>query len=136
MFKVKWLVAAGLMASATGCVDPNGYSTTGYGGYPSYGSGYPSYGSGYPSYGYGGYPSYGYGSYPSYGSGYGYNSGYYSQPTTVYQPTRVVTQTQTRYVPVPVPSTQTSTTTEQHHHNRHGDWDKNGDGIPDRYQQR
>src|SRR5712691_6958101 len=77
MRNVKWLVAAGLVVAVTGCVETNGYPTTSYGGYPSYGGGYPS----------------------SYGSsGYGYG---YSQPS-YYQPAPVVTQT--RYVPVPVAS--------------------------------
>ena len=40
MRNVKWLVAAALAVSATGCVETNGYPTT------SYGGGYPS------SYGY------------------------------------------------------------------------------------
>jgi len=128
MRNVKWLVAASPMASLTACVEMNGYPTTSYGGYPSYG-----YNSGY---GYNGYNS---------GYGYsGYNSGYYAQPssyyqpTTVYQPTRVVTQT--RYVPVPVPS-QTASSRSYHRRDSDGDGipdrydrDKNGDGIPDRYQ--
>jgi len=49
MRNVKWLVAAGLVVAVTGCVETNGYPTTSYGGYPSYGGGYPSYGGGYPS---------------------------------------------------------------------------------------
>ena len=77
MRNVKWLVAAALAVSATGCVETNGYPTT------SYGGGYPS----------------------GYGYSNGYSNGYYAQPTyypqaTYYQPAPVVTQT--RYVPVPV----------------------------------
>ena len=122
MRNVKWLVAAGLVASLTACVEMNGYPTTSYGGYPSYG-----YNSGY---GYGGYNS-GYYAQPS--------SSYY-QPTPAYQPTRVVTQT--RYVPVPVPS-QTASSRSYHRSMRDSDGDgipdrydrdKNGDGVPDRYQ--
>jgi hypothetical protein len=128
MRNVKCLVAAGLVVSLAGCVETNGYPTTSYGGYPSYGGGgYPSYGGGYPS---------------SYGSsGYGYN-----QPT-YYQPAPVVTQT--RYVPVPVASPPQVVTRTQYvpvptpaappprHRDRDGDRhdsDKNGDGIPDRWQ--
>src|SRR5215468_589603 len=85
MRNVKWLVAASLVASLTACVDMNGYPTTSYGGYPSYGynSGYNGYNSGYNGYnsGYNGYNS---------GYGYsGYNSGYYAQPSSYYQPTPV-----------------------------------------------
>jgi hypothetical protein len=126
MRNVKWLVAAGLMVAVTGCVETNGYPTTSYGGYPSYGGGYPSYGGGYPS---------------SYG---------YSQPS-YYQPAPVVTQT--RYVPVPVASPPQVVTRTQYvptptpsnriasRRDRDGDGipdrydrDKNGDGIPDRLQ--
>ena len=42
MRTVTWLVAAGLLASATGCVETNGYPGTSYGGYPSGYGGYPS----------------------------------------------------------------------------------------------
>ena len=56
MRTVRWLVAAGLLASATGCVETNGYPGTSYGGYPS---------------GYGGYPSSGYYGQPAYSSGSG-----------------------------------------------------------------
>ena len=42
MRTVRWLVAAGLLASATGCVETNGYPGTSYGGYPSGYGGYPS----------------------------------------------------------------------------------------------
>ena len=40
MRTVRWLVAAGLLASATGCVETNGYPGTSYGGYPSGYGGY------------------------------------------------------------------------------------------------
>jgi hypothetical protein len=41
MRNVKWLVAAALAVSTTGCVETYGYPTTSYGGYPS-GYGYSS----------------------------------------------------------------------------------------------
>jgi hypothetical protein len=128
MRNVKWLVAAGLVVSLAGCVETNGYPTTSYGGYPSYGGGgYPSYGGGYPS---------------SYGSnGYGYNQPTYYQPAPVVTQTRYVpvpvasppqVVTRTQYVPVPTPAAPTP-----HHRDRdrdRHDSDKNGDGIPDRWQ--
>ncbi|HEX9522769.1 MAG TPA: hypothetical protein VF949_07365 [Reyranella sp.] len=43
MRNVKWLVAAALAVSTTGCVETYGYPTTSYGGYPSgygYSNGY------------------------------------------------------------------------------------------------
>jgi hypothetical protein len=104
MRNIKWLVAAALAVSMTGCVETDGYPTT------SYGGGYPS--------------------------GYGYSNGYaqptYYQQPAYYQPAPVVTQT--RYVPVPV----VQPTPRPYRHrdgdgDRH-DWDKNGDGIPDRLQ--
>ena len=104
MRNIKWLVAAALAVSVTGCVETDGYPTT------SYGGGYPS--------------------------GYGYSNGYaqptYYQQPAYYQPAPVVTQT--RYVPVPV--AQAAPRPYRHRDNdgdRH-DWDKNGDGIPDRLQ--
>lgn len=105
MRKVKWLVAAGLVISTTGCVETNGYPTTSYGGYPS-GYGYSS-GSGYPS-----------------SSSYGSNYGTYSQPTYYRSAPQVVTQT--RYVPVPVP-------TSSPRRSSWGSRDNDGDGIPNRY---
>ncbi len=134
MRNVKWLVAAGLVISATGCVETNGYPTTSYGGYPS------SYGSN------------GYG-YSNGANGYYPQSTYYQPQSTYYQP-----PVQTRYVPVPVPSPPQVLTRTQYvpvptaqpspptqrtwsRNDRDGDgkhdhhaWDKNGDGIPDRLQ--
>jgi len=109
MLSNKWLIAAGLAVALPGCVETNGYPTTSYGGY-------------------GGYPS-----------GYGYNSGYYAQPAYYPQPTYYQTApvvTQTRYVPVPVAQ---PAPRPYYHRDRDGDgdhhnWDKNGDGIPDRLQ--
>lgn len=80
MRNVKWLVAAVLVASTTGCVES---VNQGYGYNSGYGYGYNNgYSSGY-------YPS---------------GSGYYSQPARVnnyyYNPQPTVV-TQTRYVPVP-----------------------------------
>jgi hypothetical protein len=87
MRNVKWLVAAVLVASTTGCVESvnQGYgNNSGYGYNGGYNNGYSS------------------GYYPS-------SSGYYSQPAGVnnyyYNPQPTVV-TQTRYVPVPVPSRQ------------------------------
>lgn len=107
MRNVTWLAAVALAVSATGCVEMDGYPTT------SYGGGYPS--------------SYGY------SSGYYPQSTYYSQPA-YYQPAPVVTQT--RYVPVPVAQ---PAPRPDRHRDRDGDgdrhdWDKNGDGVPDRLQ--
>ena len=86
MRNVRWLAAAVLVASTTGCVESvnQGYGYNGGGYHNGYSSGYSN------AY----YPS---------------SSGYYSQPARVnnyyYNPQpRVVTQT--RYVPVPVPSRQ------------------------------
>ena len=109
MSNVKWLVAAALAVSATGCVETNGYPTTSYGGrYPS------SYG---------------------YSNGYYAQPTYYPQQPAYYQPAPVVTQT--RYVPVPVsqPAPQRRLRDSDHDGipDRY-DRDKNGDGIPDRYQ--
>jgi hypothetical protein len=109
MRNVKWLVAAALAVSATGCVETNGYPTT------SYGGGYPS--------------SYGY------SNGYYAQPTYYQQQPAYYQPAPVVTQA--RYVPVPVaqPAPQRRLRDSDHDGipDRY-DRDKNGDGIPDRYQ--
>ena len=79
-------------------------------------AGYPA-----PSSGYGYAPAYYNNGY--YNNGYynrSYSNSYYSQPG-YYRPAPTVI-TQTRYVPVPAPR-----------HHRHG-WDKNGDGVPDRWQ--
>jgi hypothetical protein len=114
MRKVRWLVAAGLMISTIGCVETNGYPTTGYGGYS----------------GYGGYPSSGY---------YGSNYGYYSQPT-YYRPVPQVV-TRTRYVPVPTYSARPYPRSSWGRRDSDGDGipnrydrDRNNDGIPDRRQ--
>jgi hypothetical protein len=104
----RWLVAAGLLMAATGCVETNGYPGTSYGGYPS---GY-GYSSGY------GYPSSGY---------YGSNYGYYSQPTYYRPAPQVVTQT--RYVPVPVPTS----SPRPYPRSSWGSRDDDRDGIPNRY---
>ncbi|HZX87701.1 MAG TPA: hypothetical protein VFF19_29285 [Reyranella sp.] len=122
MRTVRWLVAAGLLGSATACVETNGYPGRSYGGYPS---------------GYGGYPSSGYYGQPS-GSGlfsslfnqqpsYYQQPAYYQQPTYYQPPPQVVTQT--RYVPVP-------TATSQRPYGSRSSWgsrDNDGDGIPNRY---
>jgi len=109
MRNVKWLVAAALAVSATGCVETNGYPTT------SYGGGYPS----------------GYG----YSSGYYPQPTYYQQPA-YYQPAPVVTQT--RYVPVlvaqPAPPPRRLRDRDHDGIPDRYDRDKNGDGIPDRLQ--
>jgi hypothetical protein len=129
MRNVKWLVAAGLVVAVTGCVETNGYPTTSYGGYPSYGGGYPSYGGGYPS------------SYDTSGYGYGYSQPSYYQPAPVVTQTRYVpvpvasppqVVTRTQYVPVPTPTTPTPRHRDRDSDRR--DSDKNGDGIPDRLQ--
>lgn len=123
MRTVRWLVAAGLLASAAGCVEMNGYPGTSYGGYPS--SGY--YGSNY-----GGY----YGQ-PAYPGGGGLFGNMFSSPPTYYQPPPQVV-TQTRYVPVPVASNNRSSWSGR---DRNGvpDWkerDRNADGVPDWQQRR
>ena len=51
MRTVRWLVAACLLASATGCVEMNGYPGTSYCGYPSGYGGYPAYAYNYGNYG-------------------------------------------------------------------------------------
>ena len=108
MGKKSGLIAVGLVLLATtGCVE-------------AMNSGYPT-----TSYGYGYAPAYYNNGY--YNNGYynrGYSNSYYSQPG-YYRPAPTVI-TQTRYVPVAVPA-------PRHHH--HG-WDKNGDGVPDRWQRR
>jgi hypothetical protein len=128
MRTARWLVAAGLLVSATGCVEMNGYPGTSYGGYPN---------------GYGGYPSTGYYGQPAYSSGSGlFGNLFNSQPTYYQPPPQVVTQT--RYVPVPTASQQ-SYRTRSSWGSRDGDGDgipnrydrdRNNDGIPDRQQRR
>lgn len=135
---VNWLVGAGLLASATGCVEVNGVPNTSMGGYPT---------------GYGGYPSNGYYGQPNAG---GLLSSLFSQPNysqpsyppAYYQPAP-------QYVPVPVAQPSYQPNYQQTNYgqttggrpswarrDRNGngvpDWkerDRNGDGIPD-YQQR
>ena len=132
MRTVRWLVAAGLLASATGCVETNGYPGTSYGGYPSGYGGYPS-----SSY-YGGQPAYSPGS-GLFGSLFNQQPtyqqpAYYQQPTYYQPPPQVVTQP--RYVPVPVASNPRPP--RDRNNNGVPDWkerDRNGDGVPD-YQQR
>jgi hypothetical protein len=131
MRTVRWLVAAGLLASATGCIEVNGLPNTSMGGYPS--SGY--YGSNAGSYGQ-----------PALGSSAGLLNSLFSQPSyypQAYQPAP-------QYIPVPVASPQPQPQYSQpqsgrpqwarRDRNNNGvpDWkerDRNGDGIPD-YQQR
>lgn len=122
MRTIRWLVAAGLLIAATGCVETNGYPATSYGGYPG---GY-GYSSGY------GYPGSGY---------YGSNYGYYSQPSYYRPAPQVVTQT--RYVPVPVPTSSPRPYPRPSWGSRDDDRDgipnrydrdRNNDGIPDRQQ--
>lgn len=120
MRNVKWLVATGLLVGASGCVEMDGYPTTGYGG---------------------GYPRSSY-----YGADTGYSGGYYNQPT-YYQPAPVYVPvaapprvlTQTRYVPVPTASSRSSWGRRDDDGdgipNRY-DRDRNNDGVPDRLQRR
>ena len=137
MRTARWLVAAGLLASATGCIEVNGLPNTSMGGYPS--SGYYGSNAGY------------YGQ-PTLGSGAGLLNSLFSQPSyypqanyypQAYQPAP-------QYIPVPVASPQAQPQYSQppygrpqwarRDRNNNGvpDWkerDRNGDGIPD-YQQR
>ena len=84
MVKFTWVIAAGLMASATGCDETMDTSYS-----PGYGDGYNS---GYSNSGYNG----GYYSQPAYYRPAPVNNYYYSPaPTVVHD---------TRYVPVPVPA--------------------------------
>jgi len=134
MRTVRWLVAAGLLASATGCVEMNGYPGTSYGGYPSGYGGYP--GNGYYGSNYGGY----YGQ-PTYSSGNGlFGNLFNSQPNYYYQPPPPQVVTQTRYVPVPVANaSRPSWGGRDRNHNGVPDWrerDRNGDGVPDWQQRR
>jgi hypothetical protein len=136
MRTVKWLVAAGLLASATGCVEMNGYPGTSYGGYPS------GYGGGYPSNGYYGQPAYSSGS-GLLGSLFNQQPAYYQQPTYYPQQTYYQQQpqivTQPRYVPVPVASNARPSGGRDRNNNGVPDWkerDRNGDGVPDWQQRR
>ncbi len=116
MRTARWLIAAGLLASATGCIEIDGLPNTSMGGYPSSGYGYPSsgyYGSNYGSY---------YGQ-PSLGGGL-LNSlfsqpSYYPQayPQAYYPPAP-------QYIPVPVAQPQIG---RRAWANR----DRNHNGIPD-----
>lgn len=136
---VTWVVGAGLLASATGCIEVSGMPNTAMGGYPQ--------GYGYPSTGYGGNGYYGQ---PSSG---GLLSSLFSQPNH-YQPSYppAYYHPAPQYVPVPVaqarPSYPATYGSSNYGHpswarrdrNSNGvpDWkerDRNGDGIPD-YQQR
>lgn len=150
MRTARWLVAAGLLASATGCIEVNGLPNTSMGGYPA--------GYGYPSSGYYGGSNYGYGQ-PSYASGGGLLNSLFSQPSyysPAYQPAPQYIQPAPQYIPVPVASPPQIITQPRyvpvpaagngrpswanHDRNNNGipDWkerDRNGDGIPD-WQQR
>lgn len=127
MGKMSGLIAAALLLSTTGCVE-------------AMNSGYPA-------------TSYGYGAPAYYGNTYSnrsyYSNGYYSQPSSYYRPYPVTNNyyttytpaprptvvTQTRYVPVPV-STPPRPVHDRDHDggSRHRGQDKNGDGVPDRWQ--
>ena len=137
---VRWLVGAGLLASATGCIEANGLPNTSMGGYPS--------GYGYQNTGYYGQPASGGGLLSSL-----FNQPSYYQPSyppAYYQPTY---QPAPQYIPVPVAQPQQSYPTnygttnygrpawarnKDRNNNGVPDWkerDRNGDGVPD-YQQR
>jgi hypothetical protein len=140
MRTVRWLVAAGLLASATGCIEVNGLPNTSMGGYPSNG-----YNTGY------------YGQ-PSYASGGGLLNSLFSQPS--YYPQQPNYYPQSSYYPpayqpapqyIPVPVASPPQSMPQPHHgrpqwakrdrNNNGvpDWkerDRNGDGVPDWQQRR
>jgi hypothetical protein len=120
MRNVTWIIAAGLAASTTGCVDLN----SPYGGGSGYGYAPGGYSSGY---------SQGYA--PAYSSGYGYNSAptyYRSAPVNNYYvqpPARPQVITNTRYVPVPVPTDRRWNNNDNNSNNgpdRH--WDNNNHG--------
>jgi hypothetical protein len=138
MRTVRWLVAAGLLASATGCIEVNGLPNTSMGGYPN--SGYNTGYYGQPSLGSGGGLLNSLFSQPSY---YPQQPNYYPQssyyPTAAYQPAP-------QYIPVPVASPSQAAPAygrpqwvkRDRNNNGVPDWkerDRNGDGIPD-YQQR
>lgn len=115
MRNITWLVAAGLLVSATGCIESSGYPTTSYGGYPS-------------SNGYYAQPTY---QQPAY---YQRQPVYYQQPQTRYVPVPVQTQ---RYVP----ASNARSSWGRRDNDGDGipnkyDRDKNNDGIPDRQQRR
>lgn len=105
MRTARWLAAAGLLASATGCIEINGLPNTSMGGYPG-----PNYG------GYYGQPAY-----SSLGGGL-LNSlfsppAYYPPP---YQPAP-------QYIAVPVAQPQIVPS----HRHRWANRDRNNNGIPD-----
>ena len=148
MRNVKWLAAAGLLVSATGCMDLNGYPGTSYPNSYGYSGGYPGGVSPQPANGVGvllgllGQPGYAQPA-PNY---YQPAPAYYPQAQPAYYPQAQPTyypQTQPRYVPVPVASGQTASTRpwgggRDRNSNGVPDWkerDRNGDGVPD-YQQR
>jgi hypothetical protein len=122
MRTVRWLVAAGLLASATGCIEVNGLPNTSMGGYPS--SGYNTGYYGQPSYGSGGgllnslfsQPSY----YPQQQPNYYPQSSYY--PTAAYQPAP-------QYIPVPVASP--PQTAPAYGRPQWVKRDRNNNGVPD-----
>ena len=120
MRNIKWLVAAGLLVSASGCVESNGYPATSYGG-------------GYPANGYYGQPAYSNGGGNFLGSLFSpQQPAYYQQPTYYQQQPVYYQQPQTRYVPVPV-QTQPRYTTSSGSRSSWGRRDDDGDGIPNRY---
>jgi hypothetical protein len=133
MRTVRWLAAAGLLASATGCIEINGLPNTSMGGYPS----------GYN------YPSSGYYGQPGYSTGGGLLNSLFSQPTYYPQAYPQAYQSAPQYIPVPVAQPQVITqpqyvpgsttgrrTWANRDRNNNGipDWkerDRNGNGIPD-----
>ena len=117
MRTARWLVAAGLLASATGCIEINGLPNTSMGGYPS-GYGYPNSGY-YGGSNYAGY--YGQPAYPSLGGGL-LNS-LFSQPAYYPPPYQPAPQ----YIPVPVAQPQVVPP----HRHRWANRDRNNNGIPD-----
>jgi len=124
MRNIKWLIAAGLLVSATGCVETNGYPGTSYSGYP--GNGYyaqPSYSSG------GGLFSSLFNQQPTYQQPayYQQQPAYYQAQPTYYQ------QPQTRYVPVPVQTQRYVPAQSSGSRSSWGRRDDDGDGIPNRY---
>jgi hypothetical protein len=121
MRTVRWLVAAGLLASATGCIEVNGLPNTSMGGYPS--SGYNTGYYGQPSYASGGGLLNSLFSQPSY---YPQQPNYYPQasyyPPAAYQPAP-------QYIPVPVASPpQTAPAYGRPQWVRR---DRNNNGVPD-----
>jgi hypothetical protein len=133
MRTVRWLVAAGLLASATGCIEVNGLPNTSMGGYPNgYNTGYY----GQPSYASGGGLLNSLFSQPSY---YPQQPNYYPQasyyPPAAYQPAP-------QYIPVPVASPPQTAPAygrpqwvkRDRNNNGVPDWkerDRNGNGVAD-----